>query len=58
MAADFKRAGTQYDEEVDSALFNLLRAALDQPKPTRKLMKAVNAVLPLVGHPLAVRKAS
>lgn len=58
LAADFKRSGSQHDEEVDEALFSLLRAALDQPRPSRELSRAVNTVLPLVGHPLVVRKSA
>lgn len=43
------------DDEVEIAYVKLLRAAIDQPKPSRALRKAVNTVLPLVGHPLMDR---
>ena len=46
------------DDEVEAAYVSLLRAALEQPKPSRTLRKALNKVLPLVGHPLADRSAA
>lgn len=47
----------QLDDEVDAAMHKLLRACLDQRRPSKSLVKAINHVLPLVGHPLALKKA-
>lgn len=46
------------DEEVETAYVKLLRAAIEQRRPSRALRAATNEVLDLVRHPLAERKAS
>lgn len=46
------------DEEVEDAQAQLVAAALEQPKPSRRLRQALNALLALVGHPLATKAQS
>lgn len=44
------------DQDVEAAMHKLLKASLDQRSPSRALVRTVNIVLDLVGHPLSLRE--
>lgn len=48
------RPRTEQDMFLDDAWDDLRDAALEQPAPTRRLRDALNVVLRLTRHPLAV----
>lgn len=46
------------DSDVESAVWALVDAALDQPSPTAQLSESLNAVLGLIGHPARERRVT
>lgn len=46
------------DTDVEEAFHELVRAAIDQPRPSIALRTSVNKVLSLIGHPLSQERAA
>ncbi len=47
---------TYYPQAAAPAITRVLDAALRQPKPSPQLVRALNELLTLVNHPLALKK--